>query len=462
MSPEQARGKPLDKRTDIWSFGCVLYEVLVGKQAFGGETVSDTIGAIMRGEPDWKLLPNGIPPSILRLLERCLTKDRRQRLQDIGDARIEVEDPASGIGAVAAASVLMDHRPELWKGLLPWGATGVLAVALAVSLWAPWRAEVAPPQGVVTRFPLEFPGLDSIQRGPCCGGPLGISADGKRMAFTAFSGGKNQIYLRAMDQTVAVPLAGTENSTSPFFSPDGRWIGFFSERKLKKISVEGGAPFTVCDIGSADIRGAAWGPEDSIVFAHTGEEGLSVVPGGGGIPESMTVLNAERGEIGEIGHRWPTFLPNGKAVLFTVVDGEGLHVEALLLESGERRRLIPHGTHPLYADSGHLVYAQFEGTDGSSPSGVILAVPFDPLRVEVTSSPVPVLEGVSVYDGGKANLTVSQNGSVVYLPGEEGGENRLVWFDRTGNLEILPETGRIFSEPRISPLHFLTGNRSCG
>jgi serine/threonine-protein kinase len=448
MSPEQARGEEADRRADIWSFGVVLYEMLTGQRLFTGRTASDVLAAVLRAEADWDSLPQDTPRSIRQLLRRCLTRDHKQRLQAIGDARIEIEEY---LADPAAASLLISTptvAPQpLWQRALPWVAAGVMTF-VALLQWAPWGAEVAPTPGVLTRFSVEFPGLDSIQRGPCCGGPLGISPDGKRLAFTAFSGGKNQIYLRAMDQTVAVPLAGTQNSTSPFFSPDGQWIGFFSDGKLKKISVEGGAPLTLCDIGSADIRGAAWGPEDTIAFAGTGSAGLSVVSGEGGIPAPLTVLDTTKGEVA---HRWPSFLPNGKAVLFTVVDGEGLHVETLLLESGERRRLISHGANPLYADSGHLVYAQFEGADGSAPSGVILAVPFDPLRVEVTGSLVPVLEGVSVFSGGKANLTVSQNGSLVYLPGGGGGENRLVWFDRAGNRELLPETGRIFETPRISP-----------
>jgi len=241
MSPEQARGQKADKRSDVWSFGVVLFEMLTGKRLFTGDTVSDVLAAVLRAEADWDSLPEDTPPPIRKLLRRCLTRERKQRLQAIGEARIGIdeflENPVDASVLMSAASVAPPQ--PAWRTFFPWVAAGALAVALVVSLWALWRAEVAP--GVLTRFSLEFPSLDSIQVGPCCGGPLGISPDGKQLAFTAFSGGKNQIYLRAMDQTVAVPLAGTENSTSPFFSPDGQWIGFFSDGKLKKISVEGGA-----------------------------------------------------------------------------------------------------------------------------------------------------------------------------------------------------------------------------
>jgi serine/threonine-protein kinase len=403
------------------------------------------LAAVLRAEADWDSLPQDTPRSIRKLLRRCLTRERKQRLQAIGDARLELEDAMVGMTEPRETQIAGGREAaRAWGRGLPWAVAGVLGAALLVALAGLERAP-EPEPGVLTRFSLEFANVDSIG-GACCGRSPALSPDGKSLAFTASSDGTIQIFLRTMDQMEANPVPGTENAATPFFSPDGRWFAFFTEGKLKKVSVEGGAPMTLCNVGS-DPRGGTWGPNDAIVFASTGSGGLSRVPGGGGTPALLTELDAERGESS---HRWPTFLPNGKAVLFTVIRKGGFSVEAVLLDSGERRPLVERGTQPLYASSGHLVYAQFEGEEESGPSGMVLAVPFDADQVEVTGSPVPVLEGVQVYSGGAGNLTLSQNGSLVFRPGA-GEENLLVWVDREGNVEPLPESSHTFSFLRLSP-----------
>jgi serine/threonine-protein kinase len=252
-----------------------------------------------------------------------------------------------------------------------------------------------------------------------------------------------------MNQPELVALPNTENVTTPFFSPDGRWIAFFADGKLKKISIEGGAPLTLCNVGS-DPRGGAWGPDDTIVFASAGSSGLFRVPASGGTPEPLTELDATRGETA---HRWPEILPDGKTVLFTVMQGGQFDLEAVSLESRERRLLLENASQPAYAASGHLVYAQMSSRASNEPRGTLLAVSFDPVRAEVTGPPVPILESVIVWPGGGTNFVLSRNGTLAYLAGASGGgvPTTLVWVDRQGKEETLPEPPRTYFVPRISP-----------
>ncbi|MEE9234231.1 MAG: protein kinase, partial [Candidatus Acidoferrales bacterium] len=433
-------------RADIWAFGMVLFEMLAGQRPFYHRSLQDTLAAVLRSEPDWDALPADTPLAIRRLLRRCLEKDPKRRLRDIGEARIALEeylaDPAGSSVVMAGPAIL--PQPA-WQRALPWAMAGVLGVALIGALWTLLRAPAAEP-GVLTRSTLEFPALDRFASG-CCGRYLILSPDGKRIAFTAGSGNTTQLYLRPMDQLEPVPVPNTENATTPFFSPDGRWVAFFSGGKLKKVAVEGGVPVTLCDV-QADPRGGHWGLDDTIVFAAGGRTGLSHVPAGGGTPEALTALDAEKGEDA---HRWPEFLPDGSTVLFTVMRGNKFDIEAVSLRTGERRLLLEHGSQPSYASSGHLVYARMV-LGGADLLGTIMAVPFDAERVEVTGSPVPVLEGVQVFGGGAAHLALSRNGSLITLPGGGmGREMALMWVDRQGKTEPLPLAPRGFAHPRLSP-----------
>ncbi|MFQ5817680.1 MAG: protein kinase [Terriglobia bacterium] len=474
MSPEQARGKPLDKRTDVWAFGCLLYETLTARQAFSGETISDTIAAILKSEPEWRALPANTPPNIQLLLRRCLQKDPNRRLHDIADARIEIDEaltaPATPSPA-AATPTIARPRPPLWRRAIPLQLAALIAVLTAIAaglaIWSLTRP-IPPAPRPLTRFAISLPAIDRLgANGP--GRVVVISPDATRIVYSGIQGGGSQLYLRQMDQLDPRPIPGTEGALAPFFSPDSQWVGFFADRKLKKVSVAGGVPLTLCDTGT-DPRGATWASNDTIVFAPRGSSGLSRVPAGGGTPQVLTKLNTERGEAA---HRWPEFLPGGQAVLFTVMGDRGFEVALVSLETGPdasgRRILIQGGTYAHYAPTGlprrsaaqtprflrgaksrgHLIYAQ---PPQVAPAGALLAVPFDLARLEVTGSPAPILEGVAVYGGGASQYSFSRDGALVYAQRAASTANRrLLWVDRQGKSEPLTEEPRSFWMPRLSP-----------
>ncbi|MEE9292004.1 MAG: protein kinase, partial [Acidobacteriota bacterium] len=295
MSPEQARGKPVDKRTDIWSFGCVLYEVLTGKQAFAGETASDTISAILKDEPDWNRLPQTVTAGIRRLLRRCLAKDQRERLHDIADARIEIDESmsASDTGHSPEERAAGVSRPRTW-----WVALGAAVAGFAVGL----TVSLAPNEPVVTdsATPVHF-GIDlPLVHGKMMVRNPVISPDGTTIIYNGYSGNDNQIYVRSLSELESRPIAGTEGGVLPFLSPDGRWVGFFAGGKIKKIPLRGGQPLVVCD-ASQSSPGATWGPDNSILFS-TWNSGLKRVSADGGKVEILTTPDEADGEMG---HWWP-------------------------------------------------------------------------------------------------------------------------------------------------------------
>lgn len=372
MSPEQARGRPLDKRTDIWSLGIILYECLTGKRLFHGETATDSMGAIMHKEPDWSLLPPETPPTIQLLLRRCLTKDRKQRLQDIGDARIELEaaidDPTSSFLTLVPAALdpMRGARPAIWGGALlqtatllrratiPWFASAVFALGLLIALWAPWRSPGSPP---ITRFSLN---LSSAQ--PLASSVLpwhsrvAISPDGGRLVYVGSRGGRRQLYLRELGAFETTPIAGTEDALNPFFSPDGEWVAFFDGGKLKKVSLTTKACVAVCDTLPV-AGGGCWESADSILFTPNPNRGIARVSADGGSLEFVTTCDVEKGEYG---HHFPKMLPGGKAMIFTVRRSGGSANTAVALhdfETGEHRILLKQGNSAHYASTGHLVYA---------------------------------------------------------------------------------------------------------
>jgi serine/threonine-protein kinase len=323
MSPEQARGAVVDKRTDIWAFGCMLYEMLTGKPVFSGETTSDTLAAVLRAEPDWSVLPAAIPPRIRRLLRRCLKPDRKQRLQAIGEARITIEAPEDDGGPQLAGS-----RP--W----PWIAAAASAIVLAVIAAAGWlRATHSGPLRPLIQLSAELPAGTSINRFRSL--QLAISPDGARLAVALFEPPrKYMLATRLLDHNEFVPLPGTEGASVPFFAPDGRWIGFITGGKLKKISVQGGQPVTLCDVPLS--RGAGWGDDGNIVVAFRyGPTGLARIASGGGAPTPLTKVSQEKGETA---HGWPQVLPGSRAILFTTFRGsQDPDIEVVVLENGERK-----------------------------------------------------------------------------------------------------------------------------
>ncbi len=441
MSPEQARGKAMDTRTDIWSFGCVLYETLTGKSAFVGETVSDTLAGILTREPEWDRLPVSTPANVRALLRRCLRKDRERRLRDIGDARLELEDALAGATEITAPPVVA--RPatlEIIGGTLAGLVVGALVAGIIVSR----LGRDAPARPPVTHFAISLPAKASLFTG--VGPSVALSPDGSLLAYAAQSGGQRQIYLRRFDRLEAEPIPGTEGGVVPFFSPDGQWIGFRhpQTRTVKKVALSGGAPVTLCE--TEVFYGASWAPDDTIVFSPTVPGALARVPAAGGKPQPLTKLDLDKNERD---HRYAQILPGGKAVLFTIgysdiesYDDARIAVQSL--ETGERKILVEGGTLGRYSPSGHLLYVR---------AGTLLAVPFDLAKLTVTGSPVPVLKGVfESVNQGSAHFDVTRSGSLVYMPGgPEGAERTVVWVDRQGRVEPLPLPQRAYLHPRISP-----------
>jgi serine/threonine-protein kinase len=443
MSPEQARGKAIDKRTDIWAFGCVLYELLTGKQAFHGETFTDITAKILTGAPDWQALPTETPEQIRQLLRRCLQKDKALRLRDAGDARIEIEEAlASPVTAdlttgASAKGIRALGRREVIIGV------GTLLSGVAIGGVAVWNLKTAPasaPQLVISTVINLPPGqqLAGLEDGPA----VALSPDGVHLAYVARqSGGTQKLYLRAMDSLEAKPIPGTDGAFNPFFSPDSQWLGFFVGQKVKKISVNGGAALTLGD--ASFPHGASWSSLGMIAFSPSIGSSLKQMPDGGGTPQLLTRLQK-----GEVNQRWPEFLPGAKAVLFTGAptnaSWNNAEVAAQSIGTGERRNLIQGGTHPRYAASGHLVYAQ---------GGSLMAVSFDPGRLAITGAAVPIVEGVlQSPSSGAAQYSLSATGSLVYVPGGvQADQRRLVWVTRNGAEQPVAAPARSYVYPRISP-----------
>jgi len=440
MSPEQARGRGADKRADIWAFGVVLFEMLSGKRLFDGETVSDVLAAVLTREIDWTALPPNTPAGVRHLLRRCLDRDSRNRLRDIGEARVAV-GPADSAAAPAEAA---DGRARA-RGISPWVAVlgGVVATfgGVAVGRMAPRTEKIqAKPQA---RFALDT-GQPLLTSSWHQFGGVAISRDGQRLAYVASDGTVDRLYQRRMDSLETRALPETAGASNPFFSPDGTWIGFFAERRLKKVSVEGGAPVALAPVH--DNRGGSWSDGDEIVFAPDAGGGLQRIPAGGGSPGPLTELDVSRGELS---HRWPSFVAGANAVLFTMKT-KGLQtfddarIAAVSLASGERRNVLDGGTGASYSSTGHLVYAR---------AGALLAAPFDAVRLAVTGPPFTALEGVSHSMGtGSAHYALSRTGTLASLPGSVDVDNRmLVRSDRQGRMETLTRETRPFIMVRTSP-----------
>jgi len=443
MSPEQARGKPADRRADIWSFGVLLYEMLTGKPSFPGETVSDTLAAVLRAEPDWSVLPAATPPRIRRLLRRCLEKDPKRRLQAIGEARITLEEQISGRAAGAASAVgeQAAASPPA-RGLIPWVIAAAFAVITAVLSWNLLRPAREAPKPV-TRFSLQLPATQSLKADnePA----LVLSPDGSRLVYLAAVDAWPQLMFRSLNRLEAAPLPGTQNAEGPFFSPDGNWVGFSADNELKKVSVNGGP---ISSLAQGIVwRGATWGPDDTIVYAPQATSGLMRVPASGGAPQAVTQLDPAKKERT---HRWPQFLPGGKAVLFTVgtLDSpdyyDDARIDAVVLATGERRVVYSGASMARYVPTGHLVLAR---------GGGLFAVEFDAERLKVTGSPIPVLEGLAGEEGtGAVHFSLADNGTLTYVPGgRRGATSSFAWVDRSGTFQQLTLPPRAYLDPSLSP-----------
>ena len=441
MSPEQARGKTADKRSDIWAFGCVLYEMLTGRRAFEGEDISDTLANVLKIDPNWQALPAEVPAAIRALLRRCLDKDRRTRVADISTALFVLDEAAGLRGAVEGPAEVGPYvRGEVsrWRRVVP--AAGALIVGGAIvggAVW--WSMRTASPAVVRTTIATtESTALVTA------GGvrDVAITPDGSRIVYR----GTNQLLVRVLNQIEPDVLGGLGTPTNPFISPDGQWIGFADGQRLKKVAITGGPPVTIAPVDGV-LRGATWGPDGTIVFATDATvTGLQRVSAAGGEPAVLTKPDSERGDRD---HLWPEFLPGGGAVLFTIYPAIGgpdnAQVAVLDLKTGTPRVLFRGGSHAHYVPTGHLVYGV---------AGTLRAVPFDLERLEPTGTPAPVLEGVWTTPLGAANFAVAANGSLVYVAGlaRPASRNTIASVDRQGRVSPLPGVPPdLYRDVRVSP-----------
>jgi eukaryotic-like serine/threonine-protein kinase len=432
MSPEQAKGKSVDRRADIWAFGVVLYEMLTGQQAFAGDSMTEILGAVVLKEPDWSALPAGTPARLRDLLARCLEKDPRKRRRDIGDVKLDLDAIAAGDSLVepaVAPVVPATRRPTL--PVLAGGALVVAAIGMAIG-WALPRG-----RGTAPAAPTRF-----IVSGPDGESPIApqVTPDGRTLVFSA----KNQLYKRDLDTFEAVAMPGTDGAIMPLISPDGHWVAFFANGKIRKVSLSGGDPTTIAE-AAANIPGAAWGPDNTIMFSRSWATGLSSVSAAGG--EIRQLTEPDRAQ-GERGHWQPHPLPSGHIIFTILTTGTGVNdsrVGILDPKTGQRRVLFP-GSYAQYLQSGHILY---------SHAGAWHLIPFDPTTEQTTGDPISVLDdalGVSP-DGGTGwhPISVSDNGVLAYAPGPVYRQMEMVWADRAGKMESLGLPPHTTASAALSP-----------
>ena len=438
MSPEQARGLAVDKRADVWAFGCVLFEMLAGRRPFDGQTSTDALAAILARDPDWSFLPATTPPALHRLLRRCLAKDAGRRLRDIGDARIELDD-VSSLDDVEPARA----NPALRGLRRQYLAAFAAAILIALGAAALGRRLSGPAAGTppVTRTSIVLPSGQKLFSGDSTYS-LALSADGLRLAYVGEQEGRTQLYLRELRSLESRALSGTAGATQPFFSPDGEWVGYFASGALQKVATSGGAPLRICAVPSL-TRGASWGRDGRIVFALRGS-GLHVVEAAGGEPRRV-------GDFEEA--RWPEILPDGRTVLFTTEGG----IATVAIAGGTRHVVAKTNDSPLdgpavlgtgalsqarYLPSGHLVY-------GQSP-GIVRAAPFDLASSSLTGPVASLVESVErARNAGAVYFAVSASGMLVYA--STGYRHQLVWVDRAGAVTAISGDREAFRGPRVSP-----------
>jgi serine/threonine-protein kinase len=444
MSPEQARGQSVDKRADVWGFGCVLYKMLAQTSPFAGKSVSDTLAAILTKEPDREAIPPETPEGVRFLIDRCLDKNAKTRLRDIGEARIILEGVQSG-SPTRVIPGSKSRAPQKSRGDRV--RTGsMVAVAVAAVLIAAWS--FLRPSGRSTVEPVHLTmnlGANRSLRLTPNTADFAISPDGTRVVFMAMDENGARLYVREMESDSPEPLPGTEGAFGPFFSPDGRWVAFFAvDGTLKKISTGGGTPITICDASRYSL-GGSWASDGGIVFASRDTTGLAIVSADGGSPKSISSPNRERGESS---HGFPQFLPGEREILFTILRGgaiEDSDIAVLSLEEGTHQIVHSGGRHAKYASTGHLLY----GAQNS-----LVAVPFDVARLEVTGAPFTTLENVYTAPWfGATHYDFSKDGTIIYTAGiPRQQERELVWVSREGvqtPVVVGPQPFRI--PPRISP-----------
>jgi Tol biopolymer transport system component/predicted Ser/Thr protein kinase len=424
MAPEQAKGKFVDKRADIWAFGCVLFEMLTGTRAFKGDDVTDIITSVMRDTPDW----NAVPAPVRGLVKRCLEKDPRRRLRDVGDARIELEAPAQDD---APARV----RPaRSVTAIVATAISGALLVGFAVGYFALGGAS-RPADRQVSRFVINLPDGVSLPRGNSAG--LALSPDDRVLAFLGTAGDTPQIYLKWLNEPEPKAVPGTDNARDLFFSPDGRWLGFFADRQMKKISLADGTVVTIAP--AQDDTGAAWSTTGTIVFAPGYSTGLFRVSANGG---DITTVTERKAAASEASHTWPDVLPDGDHVLYTIEYSgkpfEEADIGVVSLATGVTKIVLKGGAFGRYSPSGHLVYARGDR---------VLAVPFDTGRLEVAGEATTVATGVAGEVGrGRTYFALSRAGSLAIAHGQmQTGETQVAWVGRDGSIAPATKIRKAFN-----------------
>jgi serine/threonine-protein kinase len=414
MSPEQAKGRPADKRTDVWAFGCVLYEMLTGRRAFEGEHLRDIIASVVHSEPDWQSLPPDVPLAARRLLARCLEKDRLRRLHDISTVRFALTDQVDLPRTVSASSV---SSPTAARGawIASAGISGIVAGALGMALVRPATTANAPSR--VARFALTTTATDPFTQ-TTSGANVAISPDGSAVVYTAVRNSVSELVLRRLDQLESHAIAGTEGASDPFFSPDGQEIGFVVADEIRRVPMQGGQSVTVWR-GDPSFSGACWGSDNRIVFSQ--DSSLFRIDSSGGQPEKIADPDAAKGEMD---YDRPITLPGGQAVLYTVSYRNGRQaIVARRLGAASSKNVIDQGFGPVFVLPGYLVYGQNDR---------LMAVKFNPTTLETSGPPAAVEEGILTKNSA-ANAATASDGTAVFVAGQNGRTlNRLVWLDRRG------------------------------
>jgi eukaryotic-like serine/threonine-protein kinase len=443
MSPEQAKAKPVDRRADIWAFGCVLYEMLTGTMAFHGETVTDTLAAVIRGEPDWSALPANTPARVRVLLQRCLQKDPKQRLRDIGEARISLDEVLSGAPEVSSSAGVSPANFSFWRRVLPWAVACVAVLAaIAVTFSYVGRTPAAPIQ--LVRFEIPVPQKLTL----LSPAEFDLSPDGRQLAFDATGAdGTSSIYIRPLDSLQARRLPGTESTDWPFWSPDSQHIAFFTGEKLRAIDVSSGTIETICD--TVKEGGGSWSRNGLIVFGQP-DGGVMKVSADGGSPIPVTSVDSSRGEVG---HMFPSFLPDGRHFIYLRVSLNpsiwGIYVGSVDAVPGEQdsQRLLATNYDAEYVPSldpniGHLAFLTSDGT--------LMAQAFDARRLKLMGKAVPLAQGIGSFSNIFGFFSASAAGALVYRGGA-GGLYRLTWFDRQGEVQGTVGEPIDSAPPALSP-----------
>ena len=440
MAPEQARGRAVDRRADIWAFGVVLFEMLTGRRAFEGDDISITLAAVLKDEVAWKALPADLPTPLRRLLRRCLEKDPRRRLSSIGDARLEmddvnttpVEEALASASASAPATVIAAPAP---RSSTPWivAALATVVAVAAVVLWAPWRSEIDPPKASFEVRTETGGGVGPLLM-------LALSPDGRQLVARVTEQGVSKLWLRPIERVNGTTLPGTDGGTYPFWSADGRHVGFFADGKLKKVDTLGASPQTVADAAAG--RGGTWNGDGVILFAPETNGGLVRVAASGGPQVPVTELDRSRGETS---HRLPRFLPDGIHFLYLIqaTQGENTGIYLGSLASKDKKFLVTAATGPEFASPNLLLFLR---------ESTLMAQRLDLATMELSGDAFQVAGGVDWdLSNGISGMTVSQNGVLAYRGGGGGGARHLTWIDRTGKVEGIVGQPRLHENPRLSP-----------